>query len=349
MGIEVIGDRYDVARRLGSGGMGDVWLAEDSLLGRPVAIKFVGERELRDTPGAAQILRDEAKHAGRLLGHPQVVSVLDLIEVDTDLHAGPAVVLEYLEGCNVGEWIAQHSPGLDDYTRLLTGLYISMSMIEALQSAHRLSILHRDVKPQNVLCSVEGRVKMADFGLSRVVEAITRTHTVWGRHTPLYAAPEQWDGDKPDEQTDTYQLAATMYHLLAGQPANQGKNLLGLLRWHEKEQPTSIAELIPTLNPKVAETIDSGLSKDPSERQSLWAMFDAVSMALPTSKVTLRINVDGLEDGQVEKIAQLTDYGAENLKNDENYGVPFVNPLEAIREAIGTTLLGASCTLAKTR
>lgn len=327
--------------------MGDVWLANDLLLGRPVAIKFVGERELLDTPGAGSILRDEARNAGKLLGHPQVVSVLDLIEVDTDLHSGPAVVLEYVEGCNVGEWIAHYRPKLNAYSQLQTGLYISMAMIEALQSAHRLSILHRDVKPQNVLCSVQGRVKMADFGLSRVVEAITRTHTVWGRHTPLYSAPEQWQDEKPDEATDTYQLASTIYHLLAGEPVNKGQNLIGLLRWHESEAPKSISECLPGLDKKVVDVIDLGLSKDPGLRPSLWSMFDAISAALPKTAIKLKVSAAGLDEEQVERVAQLLDYDLEVLGKPTGHSVPFVHPLEAIQETIGATLLGAKCQLSE--
>jgi serine/threonine-protein kinase len=166
MAYDRINDRYNLERRLGAGGMGDVWLASDDLLGRSVAIKFVGERELRETPGAEEILRDEARHAGRLLGNSQVVAVLDLIDVDTDMHKGPAVVLEYVRGCTVGEWIAVHRDQLDDFTRSQTGFYIIAQITEALLSAHKLHILHRDVKPQNVLCSVTGHVKVADFGLS---------------------------------------------------------------------------------------------------------------------------------------------------------------------------------------
>lgn len=344
MAIETIAGRYDVLRRLGTGGMGDVWLAEDTLLGRPVAMKFVGERELRETPGAKEILQDEAKTAGRLLGHPQVVSVLDLLDVDTDLHAGPAVIMEYIDGCNLAEWIAVHRKRVDEPTRNKVGLFIALEATEAIQEAHKLGILHRDVKPQNILCSAAGRVKVADFGLARVVEELTRTHTVWGRHTPLYAAPEQWNDEKPDESTDMYQLCATLYHVLAGEPANQGTSLIGLLRWHETGTLTPLEQLVPSLNAKVAKLITEGLSKEPGDRPAPWQVFDAVSGAL-MKRLRLDVDLTDCSAAAVNSVVQLTDFPKEKLEADGKYSFTFPNALEALREAIGVTLLGGNCNI----
>jgi serine/threonine protein kinase len=307
-----------------------------------VAIKFVGEKELRDNPGAAAILRDEARHAGKLMGHPQIVGVLDLIEVDTDLHAGPAVVLEYIDGCHSGEWIEFHSKKLTDVTKMYTGLFIAMSIVEAVQAAHRLSILHRDVKPQNVLCSVDGRIKVADFGLSRVVEAITRTHTVWGRHTPLYSAPEQWKDEKPDEESDVYQVSATLYHLLAGQPVNQGASLIGLLRWHETGTPVSLKVHLPELDKEVADILDKGVSPKRGERPSLWQIYDALSGALLKNRLKLTVSAKDLSPEARQELAKFLDFNMEGLEEEKGYGTEFGNPLEAIQEAIGATLRGAT-------
>lgn len=345
MAIERINDRYDVIKKLGNGGMGDVWLAQDDLLGRMVAVKFVGERELRETPGAEQILRDEAKNAGRLLGHPNVVAVLDLIDVETTLHKGPAVILEFVNGCNVGEWIGTYAPRLDDFTRFHTGLFIATAMVEAVSAAHKVGILHRDVKPTNVLVSGSGLVKVADFGLSRVVEEITRSHTVWGRHTPLYAAPEQWEGEKPDELSDRYQVCATIYHLLAGVPANEGANMMGLLRWHQNGTLTPIGKRLPAIGNELAERIDAGLSKDPGERTSLWRIFDALSEASLKEPVRLHVDVTGLDEDNIARVAQITDFTQETLLENHEYNWTFPHPLEAVQEAIGTTVEGAAVRL----
>lgn len=345
MPFDRINDRYDLQRRLGAGGMGDVWLAQDDLLGRRVAMKFVGERELNETPGAEDILRDEARHAGQLLGHPQVVAVLDLIDVDTDLHTGPAVVLEYVEGCTVGHWIALHRKTMDAFTQTQTALYIVSQVTEAVHAAHKLHILHRDVKPQNVLCSVSGHIKVADFGLSRVVEAITRTHTVWGRHTPLYAASEQWEGEKPTEDSDVYQLCATAYHLIAGVPANEGQSMLELLRWHETGTLTPLSERMPDIDSNLASILDQGLSKSPGDRPSLWKIFDAVSQALVREPVRLTASVIGCDEPTIQAISDLTDFGLDRLTEKGEHSFLFPHPMEAIQEAVGATILGGRCTL----
>jgi serine/threonine protein kinase len=342
MAIETIAGRYELVRRLGAGGMGDVWLAWDLLLGRHVAMKFVGERELRETPGANEILRDEAKTAGSLLGNPQIVSVLDLLDVEIDLHRGPALIMEYLEGGNLAEWMSGHSPRVaDEVTRQQMNLYIALEVTDAIHTAHKMGILHRDIKPQNILCSRQGRIKVTDFGLARVVEAITRTHTVWGRHTPLYAAPEQWEDEKPDEGTDIYQLCATLYHLFAGQPANRGSSVIGLLRWHQAGALIPLGDLTPGLSSAVTEVITAGLSKDTDERPALWQIFDALSDAIMT-RVELFIDVTSCEKDSIDKIVMLTDFNSEKLRSG-SHGSRFPNSLEALREAVGATVLGATC------
>jgi len=285
-------------------------------------------------------LRDEAKTAGGLLGHPQIVSVLDLITVETDLHRGPAIIMEYIDGCNLAEWISVHALRVSEATRVRLGLYIALETIAAISSAHMLGILHRDIKPQNILCSVSGRVKVADFGLARVVEAITRTHTVWGRHTPLYAAPEQWDDQKPTEETDVYQLCSTLYHLLAGRPANQGQNLIGLMRWQETGTLTPLGDLVPTLDVQVGNRINKGLAKESKDRPELWSIFDAVSDALMV-KTSFEVDTEGCDEECIAKIANLTNFTEESIKGTGSGGpLLFPNPLEALQEAVGVVLLG---------
>lgn len=348
MAIETIGERYEVLSRLGAGGMGDVWLADDTVLGRQVALKFVGAQELRESPGAAEILRDEARTAGKLIGHPQIVSVLDLLDVDTDLHKGPAIILEYMDGCNLADWIATRAPQLsDDETRTKIALYIALEVTDAIHTAHKLGILHRDIKPQNILCSLNGRVKVADFGLARVVEAITRTHTVWGRHTPLYAAPEQWEDEKPGEETDVYQLCATLFHLFAGRPANEGQNLIGLMRWQQKGSIKPLSELAPLVPASVADLVMKGLAIKQEARPGLWEIFDALSDSLMV-KVRVSVDATSCDEDTIKKIASLTDYEPTAFVANKVWaGTLYPNPLEALREAIGITLLGGIPTIVK--
>jgi serine/threonine protein kinase len=344
MDIEAVAGRYELKRRLGSGGMGDVWLADDQVMGRPVAIKFIGERELRESPGAEAILRDEAKVAGRLLGVPQVVSVLDLIDVDTTINKGPAIVMEFVDGCTLADWISTKALSLSEVTRLYTGLYIGLEVVEAVHAAHKLGILHRDIKPQNVLCGIDGLVKVADFGLARVVEEITRTHTVWNRNTPLYAAPEQWEDQRPTEQTDVYQLCATLYHLLAGRPANEGKNMMGLMKWQQSGTVQPLVALVSGLDSKVAAAIMKGLALKPTDRGDIWKIFDAISSSL-MANFTFSVDTSGRDVATAEKISKLTDFEFPS-DGKEHLPYPFSNPLEALKEAVGVRLLGGLPVLA---
>lgn len=327
--------------------MGDVWLADDSRLGRRVAMKFVNERELEQNPGASKILQDEAKTAGSLLGHPNIVSVLDLFNSQTSLNQGPVLVMEYVDGCNLGEWIAKFAPAIqDEPTRLLINLYIALQAVDAIGAAHKMGVLHRDIKPQNVLCSKTGQIKVADFGLSRLVEAITRTHTVWGRHTPLYAAPEQWNDEKPDEKTDIYQLCSTVYHLLAGTPVNPAKNLMGLLQWHKDSVPhIPLEDAVKGIDPAITKLVNAGLSRDRAERPDIWQLFDALSTSL-MGTLRLKVTVENLSPAAVSEIAKLTDYTEESIL-DDNFSFEFPNPLEPLQEAVGVVILGGQCVLSR--
>ncbi|MEU8379377.1 serine/threonine-protein kinase [Streptosporangium sp. NPDC048865] len=339
MSSETINGRFQMLQRLGSGGMGEVWRVYDNVLGRDLAIKFVGEQELRDTPGAEAILRDEAKTAGSLLGQPQVVSVLDLLDVDTASRNGPALLMEYIDGCTLQEWMAVYSPKLDQATKNIVGLYIALEVTRAIEAAHRRNILHRDIKPLNTLISREGSVKVADFGLARVVDAITRTHTVWGRQTPLYAAPEQWNDEKPDEATDMYQLCATLYHFFAGVPANEGNSILGLLQWHQTGSVKPLAERAPSLNGKVADLITRGLVKDGEGRPAPWNLIDEISGAL-MHKINMSVSLDGCTEEQMEKIAHITTCGLEEMKKSKKLNLGFPDPFEATQEAIAILFHG---------
>jgi hypothetical protein len=235
---------------------------------------------------------------------------------------------------------ARDARGSRDPAGRRIGLYIGLEATEALSEAHKIGILHRDIKPQNVLCATSGRVKVADFGLARVVEAITRTHTVWAHHTPLYAAPEQWDDEKPDVTTDVYQLCATIYHVPAGQPANQGKNMAGLFRRHQTAVATPLADLAPNLNSAVSDVIMQGLGKNREDRPEPWRVFDALSGAL-MRRTNLHVDVTGCPDDVVRAVAKLTEFDHEELKDGLVAEIEFANPIEALKEALGVVVLGA--------
>lgn len=339
--IETINDRYELTDRLGVGGMGEVFKADDLLLGRKVALKFVEQRELVNNPGAEDVLGDEARTAGALLGHPNVVSVLDLIQVKSAVRPGPALVMEFVEGVTLADWIHSYRPKLDTVTDTTISMYISMCIIDGVQAAHAKGLLHRDIKPLNVLCSIDGYVKVADFGLARVVDALTRTHTVWNRHTPLYAAPEQWKDEKPTKSTDTYQLCSTLYQLFAGVTAVTPGSLFSMMRWHDKSTPRPLSELNDSVPEDVVDVIMRGLSKKPNERPALWEIYDACATGVLTGTTQVTADLRACSPQNRKDIVALTDFAADTVATEDEFATDYPNVIEAAGESIGMALLGA--------
>jgi serine/threonine protein kinase len=201
-----IGGRYVLRRQIGQGGMGAVWLADDQVLGREVAVKRVGQFHDGTSPDLMRAQR-EAKLAAKL-NHPHVVAVFDFVNEQDEQW----LVMEHVDGADLAV-LAQQSGGLepDEAAALLA------QVAEALAAAHAAGIVHRDVKPSNVLVTRDGTAKLADFGIARARDS---TMTVSGRvsGSPAYLAPEVASGHAATEASDVWSLGATMYQALTGRP-----------------------------------------------------------------------------------------------------------------------------------
>jgi serine/threonine-protein kinase len=250
---DVLGDRYRVIRRLGVGGMAAVFLAEDSVLARKVALKRLHAESAAD---AVRRFRREAELTAGL-SHPNLVAVFDAFSEDEEL----VVVMEYVAGSDLSKAIATHEV-TDDERRLR----ILADIAAALDHVHRAGILHRDVKPSNVLLAEDGSAaKLTDLGIARVMEetATTQTNAVPG--SLAYMAPEQLAGEKLGPGTDIYSLALVAYELFTGQRARSGG-------WgqvsHEavNEPPPNVREARPDFPLPAAHALEAGLARDPSER-----------------------------------------------------------------------------------
>lgn len=245
----MIAGRYTLEREIGRGGMGSVWLGQDEALGRPVAMKRIGMIPGADGPDLARVER-EAKLAARL-NHPHVVAVYDL--VDEGDHQW--LVMEYVEGVNLSALVRRDGPLSVDTAAALIG-----QAARALSQAHAAGIVHRDVKPSNLLVTESGQVKLTDFGIARASAdaALTQTGLVTG--SPAYLAPEVATGKSASTASDVWSLGATLFHALEGRPPyDAGNDVLGAMYRivHENPpRPTDAGWLAPLLAATMVKEVD---------------------------------------------------------------------------------------------
>jgi len=247
----VIAGRYDLGREIGRGGMGAVWLARDTVLGRDVALKRIGLLPGATTPDLQRAER-EARLAARL-NHPHVVAVYDLVEEGGDTW----LVMEYVEGVTLATLIRS-----DGALRPDEAAGLVRQAADALCAAHAAGIVHRDVKPSNMLVTRDGDVKLTDFGIARAEAdaSLTRTGLVTG--SPAYLAPEVASGSSATEASDVWSLGATLFHALAGRPPyDVGENLMGALYQIVHEEPPRLPDA-----GWLAPVLEHTMARDPADR-----------------------------------------------------------------------------------
>ena len=253
---ELIAERYELQELVGTGGMSSVYRAHDRLLERTVALKVLHERFLSDEEHVERF-KHEARAVAQL-SHPNIVTVIDRGERD----GHQFIVFEYVDGENLKELVVREAPlAVDDSVRLV------LQIARALAFAHQHGLVHRDVKPQNVLLPEDGEVKVTDFGIARSLDVqggITQTGTVMG--TSDYIAPEQARGAKATAQTDVYALGIVLYELLTGEVPFSGDNFVAVAMRHVSEPPPSVLERRPDCPVRVDLAIQRAMAKDPADR-----------------------------------------------------------------------------------
>ena len=248
--------RYELHRRIARGGMADVFLARDQLLDRPVALKILFP-EFATDQNFVERFRREAQAAANL-SHPNIVSVYDWGEEESTYF----IVMEYVEGRSLAQILRDDGPLLPD-----RAADVATDIAAALGFAHRNGVIHRDVKPGNVLISPLGQVKVTDFGIARAVttqDNLTQTGTVMG--TATYFSPEQARGESVDPRSDVYSLGVVLYELLVGEPPFTGDNPVSVAYKHVQEtaeRPTRRNARIPTALEAVTM---KALAKNPANR-----------------------------------------------------------------------------------
>lgn len=256
--------RYDLREPLGHGGMGEVFRAQDTSLDREVAVKVLPKHLLGD-PGAVERFRREARTAASL-AHPNIVTVHDVVE-DDGVHA---IVMELVDGPTLADII--RDTGSLPWREALT---IGAAVADGLEAAHASGLVHRDVKPSNVLIARGDRVKITDFGIARAMEASrTMTGTVYG--SAPYLAPEQALGEDTGPATDVYSLGCLLYELLTGRPPYVAEDAVGVVYQHLHADPVPPSERRRDLPPHVDAVVGRALRREPTDRYASAAEFAAV-------------------------------------------------------------------------
>ncbi|WP_313530232.1 protein kinase domain-containing protein [Anaerotignum sp.] len=251
----VLGDRYEIIEKIGSGGMAMVYRGKDKKLDRYVTVKvlreeFIGDDEFIDR------FRSEACSAARL-SHPNIVRVYDVGE-DGEISY---IVMEYIHGDTLKQAIRQKAPFDSRST-----LNVSIQIASALAQAHKAHIVHRDIKPQNILVGTDGVIKVTDFGIARAATASTMTTTANAAGSVHYFSPEQARGGYVDEKSDIYSLGITMFEMITGVLPFQGHNSVSIALKHINEELPDIKQYNPNCTPAIEGIIKKATMKKADER-----------------------------------------------------------------------------------
>ncbi|MCR4896816.1 MAG: Stk1 family PASTA domain-containing Ser/Thr kinase [Lachnospiraceae bacterium] len=249
----IIGDRYEIIEKIGTGGMSDVYKARDQKLSRNVAVKVL-KQEFCENENFVSKFRTEAQAAAGLM-HPNIVNVYDVGEED-DIHY---IVMELVEGITLKKYIEKKA-------RLTykEAVSIAIGVCLGMEAAHNNHIIHRDIKPQNIIISKDGKVKVTDFGIAKAASSNTITSNVMG--SVHYTSPEQARGGYSDEKSDIYSLGITMFEMLTGRVPFNGETTVAIAIKHIQEEMPSPREYVPEIPTAVEAIVMKCCEKAPDRR-----------------------------------------------------------------------------------
>ena len=268
----ILAGRYQVGPLIGRGGMAEVHRGLDTRLGRTVAIKLL-RPALANDPRLRTRFRQEARSAARM-AHPTIVRVYDAGEENVTDATGvgyviPFIIMEYVDGTPLSELLRRGPLAPAEAMRITDGI------LTALEYSHRAGVVHRDIKPGNVMIAKNGQVKVTDFGIARAVSDTTGSLDKPGGvvGTANYFSPEQAKGDRLDARTDLYSTGVVLFEMVTGRPPFQGESAVSVAYQHVSELPVKASSINPRISPALDIVIDKALQKDQYERYQTPAEF----------------------------------------------------------------------------
>ena len=279
----LVDSRYRILRRLGSGGMADVYCAEDTHLGRQVALKVLHRRFAQDQEFVERFRREASAAAG--LQHPNVVNVFDRGRHDGTYY----IAMEHLTGSTLKEIVGADAPLAQDRV-----IELGLQILQAAGFAHRHGVIHRDFKPHNVIVDENGHAKVTDFGIARAgASEMTETGSIMG--TAQYLSPEQAQGHSVTAASDLYSIGVMLYEMLAGRLPFEGESAVSIALKHLSEPPLPISQLRPDVHPALESVVMAALAKDPMRR---WQSAEQFGEALVAAGSQLsEAPADGVSSG----------------------------------------------------
>ena len=280
-GNTIIDGRYRVLRRIGSGGMADVYCAEDTHLGRQVALKVLHRRFAQDQEFVERFRREAKSAAG--LNHPNVVGVFDRGEHEGTYY----IAMEYLEGRTLKDIVQAEAPLAQERV-----IDLGLQILQAAGFAHSHGVIHRDFKPHNVIVDDAGHAKVTDFGIARAgASEMTETGSIMG--TAQYLSPEQAQGHAVTATSDVYSIGVMLYEMLAGRLPFEGDSAVAIALKHLSEQPAPISQWRPDVHPALEAVVMGALAKDPAHR---WQSAEDLAAGLEAARTQIEGGSNGGQD-----------------------------------------------------
>jgi eukaryotic-like serine/threonine-protein kinase len=280
-GNTVVDGRYRILERIGSGGMADVYCAEDTHLGRRVAIKVLHRRFAQDQEFVERFRREAKSAAG--LNHPNVVGVFDRGEHEGTYY----IAMEFLEGRSLKDIVTSEAPLAQERV-----IDLGVQILHAAGFAHRHGVIHRDFKPHNVIVDESGHAKVTDFGIARAgASEMTETGSIMG--TAQYLSPEQAQGHAVTATSDLYSIGVMLYETLAARLPFDGDSAVAIALKHLSEPPAPISQWRPDVHPALEAVVMAALAKDPAQR---WQSAEDLAAALEAARTQIESGDNGGQD-----------------------------------------------------